>query len=122
MMQYAKDAMETNKPWERWEYKKPADKWRCCVFGIQFFTENEYRRKSKTININGFKVPEPMREAPEVGTQCYVVHLGSTDNMQDYIWENDGYDFETLKNGICHLTEEAAKIHAKALVSFTQAK
>ena len=59
MALYAQDAMETNKPWERWEYRDaPEDGWYSCVKPPQWAASVQYRRKTRTIRINGFDVPE----------------------------------------------------------------
>ena len=121
MMQYAQDAMETDKPWERWQYrlrggvKKDFDRvhptWR-----IKY----EYFRKPQTITINGFEVPEPVREPLIYGTRYYVANLGMDNYCYGFTWTGDHFDNKCLNRGIIHLTKEAAELHATALLSFTQ--
>ena len=50
MALYAQDAMETDKPWERWEYcyHKDEDWMGCDRFSIGFYADTKYRRKPKT--------------------------------------------------------------------------
>ena len=65
MMQYAQDAMETDKPWERWEIFIK-DSWRDLGECFFFAKEEEYQRKPKMISVtlaNGEVVswPEPHR-------------------------------------------------------------
>lgn len=73
------------------------------------------------ININGFKVPEPMREVPGNGTRYYVVDLcGGGPSL--YRWDGGEIDREWLALGILHFTKEAAVAHRDALLSLTQAK
>lgn len=101
MMQYAQDALETDKPWERWEVKTcEQGGWYTPTSQVPFNEWNEYRRKPKTINVNGHEAPE----------------------YDDYIWEDTSLDTEAMKRGLIHLTKEAAIAHAKALLSFTEKK
>jgi hypothetical protein len=45
MEQYAQDAMETDKPWERWEvYRAITGNWQSFI-GVPHWGENMYRRK-----------------------------------------------------------------------------
>jgi len=65
MLLYAQDAMETDKPWERWEFKDEDNNWSCFSDDLfehrpGWYEDVEYRRKPQTININGFNVPEPV--------------------------------------------------------------
>ena len=78
------------------------------------------RIKPKTININGIEVPEPMREEPEFNTEYWVADPVAAGGAVDFIWQNMAADERWLSLGICHLTQEAAAIHANALLSFTR--
>lgn len=73
-----------------------------------------YRVKPKTIKINGYEVPEPVRTAPDKGTTYYFPIINYSCNR----WDDDSYDNNCLKAGLIHLTKEAAIQHAKALLSF----
>lgn len=57
MAQYAQDATETDKPWERWEYKRPnTEEWMSLLYTHpSWFEHYEYRRKPQAININGLE-------------------------------------------------------------------
>ena len=79
-----------------------------------------FRIKRKTININGIEVPEPMREEPEFNTDYWVADPVETGGETACIWDNMEADKRWLSLGLCHLTQEAATIHAKALLSFTR--
>ena len=78
------------------------------------------RIKRKTININGIEVPEPMREGPEKGTKVWVADPMNSAGTTAINWYPGLIHENYLKSGLCHLTEEAAAIHAKALLSFTR--
>lgn len=46
MALYAKDATETDKPWERWEWFDPfLDKWTVCINFLSWSDRVKYRRK-----------------------------------------------------------------------------
>ena len=47
MAEYAKDALETDKPWERWEYYLDTDAWIDCTSHPSWSTDCVYRRKLK---------------------------------------------------------------------------
>jgi len=73
------------------------------------------------IRINKHRVPKPQREPLEPGTGYYIPILTG----ERYIkirWRGDPFDLDCLKNGLVHLTQEAAKKHSKALRSFTKTK
>lgn len=91
--------------------------WKQIQHGCEY---NEYRRKPRTININGHKVPEPVREPLECDTEYYFVDL----DMLCFcgVWDDHVVDENRLKRGLIHLTEDAAIAHAKALLSFTMQK
>lgn len=121
MAEYAKDAAETDKPWERWEF---------CLNNEREYTplhkhpswdaNRKYRRKPKTILINGYEVPEPHRTPLKYDEEYWTPSLvcGAT----SLHWEDSYTDFVYLKNGLVHLTKEAAKKHFNALKSFTAQK
>jgi hypothetical protein len=76
--------------------------------------------KPKTININGFYVPDPLRKALNIGETYYIAepHI---EYVKDKIeWEGCSLDFKWLRLGICHKTKEAAQKHVDALLSFTR--
>ena len=119
MKLYAEDAMTTNEPWELWEVNIHG-KWRPLSKNPEWGTDRLYRSKPRTININGFEVPEPLRDAPSDGETCYIVNL--TENRAYCVILCGTFSLcqQWLKSGIIHSTKEAAEIHLKALLSFTQ--
>ena len=131
MALYAQDAMETERPWERWELLAPGRDWKPCEGHLSWNTAIKYRRKTITIHINGFEVPEPCREPLEGVTHYYMPDLmesagGSSSGLSSgwvwSAWDDDEVDHARLKAGIVHLTGEAAALHARALLSFTEVK
>jgi len=123
MAEYAKDAAECDKPWELWEYLSRAG-WCDLTCSPSWSTGDAYRRKLKTIRIGEFDVPEPLLVAPGPGkvTQYWAATLTSTGDSAGFIWNDDCWDKLRLARGLIHLTQEAAELHAKALLSFTEVK
>lgn len=121
MKQYAEDALETDKPWERWEMQGHITKHWYRMSSCPDWDKNvKYRRKPSTININGYEVPEPMREAPGGSPMLYSPSLDSGGSL--YVgtrWDGFEYERRVLARGMFHRTKEAAELHAKALLSFT---
>lgn len=120
MMEYARDAMETDKPWERWEFKFEGDEWKDLVDHAIWRIDCEYRRKPKTININGHEVPEPVREPLKMQEIYYAAYLFSRDEPVSTIWSGASFDTYCLENGLVHVSKEAAIKHTEALLSFTR--
>ena len=119
MKLYAKDAMTTNEPWKLWEVCLWGE-WESLLTNPAWNPARQYRRKHRTININGFEVPEPLRDAPNDGEICYIVNL-TEDKVYATVWYSAQSFFKQwIKSGIVHMTKEAAEIHLKALLSFTQ--
>ena len=70
MAEYAKDAIETDMPWERWEVSvtESGDEYRNLLGHPDWAVTRKYRRKPKVILINGHEVPEPL---PNTFTRWY---------------------------------------------------
>jgi hypothetical protein len=121
MALYAQDAMETDKPWERWQIQTnhSGAQWHDIKCNCTWNPSCNYRRKPRTININGHDVPEPVREQLKEGRRYYSPCIASGMGRVD-IWTNHNMDNRLLELGIIHLTREAAEAHAKALLSFTE--
>ena len=120
MAEYAKDALETDKPWERWEFSCGNQEYKSLQSQPLWVADFRYRRKPKTIMINGHEVPEPHRTPLKSGEMYWTLSLvrGATSAH----WQDDGIDSRYLENGFIHLTEEAAEKHFNALKSFTAQK
>ena len=123
MAEYAKDAAETDKPWERWEFsygeKKPKY-FSPLIEHPNWREDGKYRRKPKVILINGHEVPEPCREPLKEDEFYWVpdIFTGAT----RYRWQDDDEDNSYLRNGFVHLTSGAAEKHFEAIKSFTAQK
>lgn len=108
-------------PWKHFERYLPIPEEWVTMRSCSWFTDcdTEFRSKPKTININGFKVPEPVRRPLDKGVRYYIPMLFGRFGYSPTVWDGDEFDIKTLKMGIMHLTKEAAIAHTKALLSFT---
>ena len=121
MAEYAKDAVETNKPWERWEFCHMRGEYQSLHGHPEWVEDNEYRRKPQVILINGHEVPEPHRTPLNDGEVYWTFTLFFAGAVEVY-WYGDNEDHNAFKNGFIHLTKEAAEKHFNALKSFTAQK
>ena len=118
MLQYATDAAETDKPWERWEFCHMRGEYQSLHGHPEWVEDNKYRRKPQVILINGHEVPEPHRKPLEIGDLYWTLTFFIA-GVSEYCWANDLNDNDALKGGFIHLTKEAAEKHLNALKSFT---
>ena len=119
MAEYAKDAAETDMPWERWEVSmtESGDEYRNLLGHPDWAVTRKYRRKPKVILINGHEVPEPCRTPLKDKEEYWALSLArGTTRLR---WLDDDIDTCYLNNGFVHLTKEAAEKHFNALKSFT---
>ncbi len=115
MLQYAQDAAETDRPWERWEQQVSESGWAPLVTHPQWSRYDEYRRKPRTHIVNGFEVPEPMREAPVIGANVWLSDPVSEDFVAQLSWCANSWRRRHLSRGLVHATKEAAIANAKAM-------
>ena len=123
MLQYAKDAMETDKPWERWEVRIAANVQPNAVFERLSYhpgwhTSNEYRRKPQTIKVGKWEFPKPIEQSlGYADVYYYVIFYMKTAEFTPFsdIWTNNGADNDRLTGNLCHLSYDAALAHADVL-------
>ena len=130
MLQYAQDAAETDRPWERWEVRIAADVQPNAVFERlsshpEWHTSNEYRRKPQTIKVtvNGkdMEFPKPLTTKVIEGDFIYVLDKSNPAETPPFrviplrFQSNDFLSCWYLKNGLMHHTKEAAQAHADVL-------
>ena len=121
MLEYAKDWAETKQPWLKWR-RRPVNSvgdWFACQDHPKWLEHYAYERiptPPAVILINGIKVPEPVRKPLNDVDRYFVTDLR---RCHWSTWDNDATDLGRLRAGMIHLTEEAAEIHRKALLSFT---
>jgi hypothetical protein len=79
----------------------------------------DWKIKPRTITINGYEVPEPIRVKPRLGDKYYIVFL-PIDTVESYSFADNPTDNRWFKLGFLHKTREAAELHLEALLSFTK--
>ena len=120
MLQYAQDAAETDKPWERWEVKINNGEW-CELNGNPNWVEDwGYRRKRQVIKVGKWEFPKPISigGTPAIGTMLYLTEFGTAAEaftVWNCEWDEDPYNMARLIGGVFHLTREAAQAHADVL-------
>lgn len=118
MKEYLKDCETHDRPWELWEVGFPRQRpeWVTLVHHPYWDDRALYRRKPKTITINGIEVPAPLEQKPEMGVRYYGV---KPDGMTfSAPWANDTIDNAVFKFGIWATQEDAQRVAeaiAKAL-------
>ena len=115
MLQYAQDWAETEEPWKRWEVTSHRGEWVALCGHPYWKEESEYRRKSRTPT-HTTTIPEPLREAPEVGKVYYVAVPYAKYFCKAYEWDGGEADRRFLKRGICFTTKEEALAAARAML------
>jgi hypothetical protein len=80
------------------------------------------RRKQKTHTVNGFTVPEPLREIPQVGSMYSVEYPSNTSFFETFRWNTDSSDSRSIERGIAHATKEGAIANCKARLGIDPAK
>lgn len=124
MLQYAQDAAETDRPWERWEWwYSSANKFVPCCRHPSWNANYEFRRKSQvtkvTVNGKRMEFPRPLQTVPSVGTKLYYPDtLGGRLALFEPVGPicvGEDFGIEWMEQGIYHLTREAAQAHADVL-------
>ena len=121
MMQYAQDAMETDKPWERWQYNSNKDDFgfiSCDKYTMAFYDDYEYRRKPKMVSVtlmDGEVVSWPAPHCTELEYGDSYFYADADGSVICVEWDGVEWDKRTLADGWIHLTKEAAEQHAAAL-------
>lgn len=75
-----------------------------------------YEPIPKTITVNGFEVPEPVREKLERGCDYFLASTGADGYFEQYGWYDDDTDNKWLSRGLIHLTKDGAIDHTKAML------
>ena len=119
MMQYAQDAMETDKPWEWWELFLPNGcGWVDCTSNPSWYDHIEYRRKPKMLSVtlvSGEVVSWPAPHRAELDNRDAYYYVDVDGSVMGEKWHGVAWDRGTLSNGGVHLTKQAAEQHAVAL-------
>lgn len=124
LSQIAERAAETTRWYEDFELWAPDGVWFTPAGPAAVFRAleaiNPIRRKPRTVTITGpggqFSYPEPMREAPEYGTQYNVVNFLADDPCSYWYWMDDKTDLRVLARGLAHNTPEAVYQNVRAWI------
>ncbi len=116
MIEYGKDGLTHPRPWELWEVSNNGDYW-VKLEKNPNWEANYYRRKPRTITVNGIEVPKPMRIKPKKGAVYFIPHQYEEELYMEFDWDDDRNDNLWLERGLCHATAEAAIAHAKAMIA-----
>lgn len=112
MVLYAQDAMETPRPWERWELFLPNGcGWVNCTSNPSWYEHIEYRRKPKMLSVtlaNGEVVswPEPYTGALLLGNSYYTIGLAE---VRQHNWNNSDIQQLIKEQGLLYLVKEDAE-------------
>ena len=118
MKQYAEDAAETDKPYERWEFKDCVDKeWAPCGDSPRWHAELQYRRKPRTLTYT-ITIPEPLRKPLEQDEHYYVAQPLCRSLYTRDVWTDHETDHLRLQRGLLFATPEDAAEAAKAMLPF----
>ena len=117
MRLYAEDAFQTTEPWVRWEFSEDGARWCQSTFDPTWSTVLQYRRKARTITVDGVELPAPETEAPAYGTKIYFINPFNR-SVVESCWSGDATDTLTyLKNGQTFLHRDHAQQWADFIVS-----
>ncbi|MDU4301788.1 MAG: hypothetical protein E7I45_12595 [Eikenella corrodens] len=117
MLQYAQDAAETDRPWERWEWRDiNTDQFITCNQHPSWSLNGGFRRKPQVIRVGRHEFPKPIAFTPPKDTIYWITRLSAEGYApDDMIWTGDKTDFDLLKSCVVHLSREAAQAHADVL-------
>ena len=77
---------------------------------------DQIRVALKTMRIGNVDVLMPMKVAPALNTEYWVVDIGHKGLVRRYIWDNCNLDVVYLQRNLCHSTKADCLIHAEALI------
>ena len=116
MLQYAQDAAETDRPWERWEFEVKSGVWCNLSEHPAWLEHKEYRRKPQVIRVGRHEFPKPITRELNGGTDYFYVRVGDTCfEVDSDNWIGCDYDLMRFASRRIHLTKEAAQAHAAVL-------
>jgi hypothetical protein len=123
ILQYAQDAMESETPWEKWEYSdvNVRTRWVSCEQHPSWSINNTYRRKPKTIVVNGFTVNAPMDKEPEHASLYFYPYINSNEFYDETCFNSD-WDKQQFERGLCFANKKDAIAMAKAMLRIDPSK
>lgn len=119
MADYAKDAAETERPWERWEGLGAFGEWEIMLHNPGWHANEQYRRKPRTLTIAGKDVQAPIITA-EVGQRVHAT--GAAGDVVSMTFVDTHAHYDALANGRLFATPEAAKAAYDAITALLTGK
>lgn len=118
MMEYAKDAATSDKPWELWEFKNHGDtRWLPCEENPKWISIVSYRRKRETRTINGIEVPAPVRSIDHTKKYWYIEYAYW--EKPEVVWlRYCPFALKLQKIGLLFESEEDAVANLEAMRKF----
>lgn len=113
MAQYAEDAKETDRPWERWQVELIAhvSGYITCECNPSWEPEHVYRRKPTQVRVAGEVFDDVLLSEPIGSEHVYVIT--STNNIKGL--PDRQVALSLFKEGRVHTTYEGALRHLEAL-------
>lgn len=117
MALYARDAMETEEPWLRWQLQTLTGLWVDCTAHPAWHQRLKYRRKpvARTHMVNGFEVPAPPAAPPRVGESYYAVAPDAPLFFRIHSWTGGPCCLRLWERGLVFMTEGDAPANSKAM-------
>ena len=84
---------------------------------VYFDPRYEFRIAVKFFKIGEMNVPEPAKEQPTKGTQCFVPSILTEELSKSFKWKSSSSDLALMQRGQVHLIKEHAETHALALIT-----
>ena len=82
---------------------------------LSYCTRDNLRVKPDTLSIAGIAVLKPMTEKPELGQRYFYIVTHRVDGVGYDYWSDSKEDNQSLHNGMCWLTRDAAVNAAAAI-------
>ena len=108
MKEYLKDCEKYERPWEMWQrFSSLYEVWVDLIEHPEWLSAVKYRRRPRTITIPESELPEPMREAPEVGSHYFAWKKPGL-SVIEYRWDGNSPDRARLDACLSFHTEQDA--------------
>lgn len=117
IMEYAKDCLGHEEPWRLWQ-KKMDGQWADVICHPQWAEGSEYRRKPRTVVINGIEVEAGASVAPLLESKYYFPDVHDPDLWGTDRWSGCPDDLARFSRGIIYSTTEDAAAMARAMLAF----
>ena len=112
---YGEDYSRQDNPWMLWEYLSPRNtKYHPLTTDPLWIPTCKYRRKLKTVVVNGVELVAPETEAPAVGVTFWLANNTTTNWAKALLWDGGDVHLMWLGRGLVFLEKDHAADYAKA--------